>query len=142
MHFSKSRQGSKSAVTMLPVSIESTQLLFLLIQSFLGMKQNISKQRDIASRHSEITGILLPLSMKSVKISLRRKLQESRKVADISMQVLMTKQIHVHACLPGSTGNLINIILQAQLGVLFILLFLNPKIARKSLVRHKKDKAL
>ena len=80
--------------------------------------------------------------MKSVncqKISLSK---DYSKVANISMQILLTKQIHIHACLPGSTGNLINVSLQAQLGVLFILLFLNPKITLKSLVRHKKDKAL
>ena len=35
MHFSKSLQGSKSAITMHPVSTESTLLLFLLIQNFL-----------------------------------------------------------------------------------------------------------
>ena len=36
MHFTKSLQGSKSAITMLPVSIELTLLLFLLIWNFLG----------------------------------------------------------------------------------------------------------
>ena len=36
MHFSKSLWGSKLAITMRPVSIESTLLLFLLIQNFLG----------------------------------------------------------------------------------------------------------
>ena len=35
--FSKSLQGSKGAITMRPVSIESTLLLFLLIQNFLGL---------------------------------------------------------------------------------------------------------
>ena len=35
MDFSKSLQGSKSAITMRPVSIESNLLLFLLIQNFL-----------------------------------------------------------------------------------------------------------
>ena len=35
MHFSKSFQGSEWAITMHPVSIESTLLLFLLIQDFL-----------------------------------------------------------------------------------------------------------
>ena len=35
MHFSKSLQGSKCAITMRPVSIESTLLLFLLIHNFL-----------------------------------------------------------------------------------------------------------
>ena len=37
MHFSKSLEGSKSAITMRPVSIETTLLLFLLIQNFLGL---------------------------------------------------------------------------------------------------------
>ena len=36
MHFSKLLEGRKSAITMRPVSIESTLLLFLLIQNFLG----------------------------------------------------------------------------------------------------------
>ena len=100
------------------------------------------KIEDIASRRSEITEKLQSLSMKSVncqKISLSK---DYSKIANISMQILLTKQIHIHACLPGSTGNLINVSLQAQLGVLFILLFLNPKITLKSLVRHKRDKAL
>ena len=35
MHCSKSLQGSKSAITMLPVSIESALTLFLLTQNFL-----------------------------------------------------------------------------------------------------------
>ena len=37
MHFSKSLEGSKSAITMRPVSIQTTLLLFLLIQNFLGL---------------------------------------------------------------------------------------------------------
>ena len=36
MHFSKSSQRSKSAITMHPVSIGLTLMLFLLIQNFLG----------------------------------------------------------------------------------------------------------
>ena len=36
MHFSKSPKGSKSAITMRPVSLELTLMLsFLLIQNFL-----------------------------------------------------------------------------------------------------------
>ena len=35
MYFSKSLQGIKSAITMRPVSIESTLLLFLLTENFL-----------------------------------------------------------------------------------------------------------
>ena len=37
MHISKSLQGSKSAITMHPVSIESTLLLFPLIKNFLAI---------------------------------------------------------------------------------------------------------
>ena len=40
MHFSKSLQGSKLTVTMRPVSIELTLLLFLLIKNFL-FKNNV-----------------------------------------------------------------------------------------------------
>ena len=36
MHFSKPLQGSKLAITMRPVSIELTLLLFFLIKNFLG----------------------------------------------------------------------------------------------------------
>ena len=43
MHFSKSLQGSKSAITMLPVSIESTSLLFLLIENFLVQRRSSPK---------------------------------------------------------------------------------------------------
>ena len=35
MYFSETLQGSKSAITMHPVSVESTLLLFLLIYIFL-----------------------------------------------------------------------------------------------------------
>ena len=40
MHFSKSLQGSKLTVTMRPVSIELTLLLFFLIKNFL-FKNNV-----------------------------------------------------------------------------------------------------
>ena len=40
MHFSKSFQGSKLTVTMRPVSIELTLLLFFLIKNFL-FKNNV-----------------------------------------------------------------------------------------------------
>ena len=43
MHFSKSLQGSKSAITMHPVSIESTLLLFLVIQK--RKKENLRMTR-------------------------------------------------------------------------------------------------
>ena len=39
MHFSKSLQGYKSAITMRLVSIESTLLLFLLICNFLDLRK-------------------------------------------------------------------------------------------------------
>ena len=42
MYFSKLFQGSKSTITIRPVSIESTLLLFLLISNFLG-NPNLSK---------------------------------------------------------------------------------------------------
>ena len=38
MHFLKSLQGSKWAITMSPVSIESTLSLFLLIENFFALK--------------------------------------------------------------------------------------------------------
>ena len=40
MHFSKSLQGIKLAITLRPVSLESTLLLFLLIQKFLECSLN------------------------------------------------------------------------------------------------------
>ena len=40
MHFSKSLQERKSAITMCPVVIESALLLFLLMWNFLGEKTN------------------------------------------------------------------------------------------------------
>ena len=47
MHFSKSLQGSKSAIAMCPVSKESTFLLFLLIQNFLaGINMRLSDSYD------------------------------------------------------------------------------------------------
>ena len=42
MYFSKLFHGSKSTITMRPVSIESTLLLFLLISNFRG-NPNLSK---------------------------------------------------------------------------------------------------
>ena len=44
MYFSKLLEGSKLAVTMRPVSIESTLLLFLLIYNFLDITNLKRKQ--------------------------------------------------------------------------------------------------
>ena len=54
MLFFKSLQRSKSAITMRPVSMESTLLLFLLIQGVLqksisNLKYSYSKKYDINS---------------------------------------------------------------------------------------------
>ena len=46
MRFSKSLQGSKCAITMRPISIESTLLLFLLIQNFLGEVELTAKVKN------------------------------------------------------------------------------------------------
>ena len=40
MYFSKSLQGNKSAITMRPVSIESTFVVILYIQNFLGFNKD------------------------------------------------------------------------------------------------------
>ena len=42
MHFSKLLQERKSAKAMRPVSIESTLLLFSLIQNFLNLTYNLN----------------------------------------------------------------------------------------------------
>ena len=41
MHFSKSLQRSKLAITMRPVSTKLTLLLFLLVYNFLGFRVQI-----------------------------------------------------------------------------------------------------
>ena len=45
MHFSKSLQGSKKAITMRPVPIELTLLLFLLIQKFLDLPKTMFQKQ-------------------------------------------------------------------------------------------------
>ena len=48
MHFSKPSQGSKWAITMRPVSIESFMLLFFLIKNFLGPSIFLMQKRNHA----------------------------------------------------------------------------------------------
>ena len=71
MHFLKLLKGSKWAITMHPISIESTLLLFLLIKNFLGGTKKLL-QDICVSKHLSIYPYILLFKSTGVQRSSRK----------------------------------------------------------------------
>ena len=69
MDFSRSLQGNKRVITMRPVSVESTLLLSLLIQNFLGINYTCVKSIKYISlcKYASVKYIKQAANVKCIK---------------------------------------------------------------------------